>query len=110
MVFLITVGIVNYLDRSALSIVNSTISADLNLSVSQMGLLILAFSLSYAIAQLPVGGLLDRFGARLVLSVWSLAQFVGGLVHTLHQFFIARIFLGVGEAPQFPAGAKVVSE
>lgn len=67
--FLITVGIVNYLDRSVLSIVNSTISADLNLSVSQMGLLILAFSLSYAIAQLPVGGLLDRFGARLVLSV-----------------------------------------
>lgn len=112
--FLITVGIVNYLDRSVLSIVNCTISADLNLSVSQMGLLILAFSLSYAIAQLPVGGLLDRFGARLVLSVsmfvWSLAQFVGGLVHTLHQFFIARIFLGVGEAPQFPAGAKVVSE
>ncbi|WP_295947931.1 MFS transporter [uncultured Bartonella sp.] len=67
--FLITVGIVNYLDRSVLSIVNCTISADLNLSVSQMGLLILAFSLSYAIAQLPVGGLLDRFGARLVLSV-----------------------------------------
>lgn len=86
----------------------------MNLSVSQMGLLILAFSLSYAIAQLPVGGLLDRFGARLVLSVsmfvWSLAQFVGGLVHTLHQFFIERIFLDVGEAPQFPAGAKVVSE
>lgn len=53
--FFITVGIVNYLDRSVLSIVNCTISADLNLSVSQMGLLILAFSLSYAIAQLPVG-------------------------------------------------------
>lgn len=66
-----------------------------------MGLLLSAFTLSYAIAQLSVGGL-DRFGARLVLGVsmfvWSLAQFVGGLVDTLHQFFIARIFLGVGEA------------
>ena len=80
--FLITVGIVNYLDCSAISIANSTISADLNLNASEMRLLLSAFSLSYAIAQLPVGGLLDRFGSRLILGVsmfvWSLAQFVGG--------------------------------
>jgi MFS family permease len=42
--------------------------------------------------------------------VWSCAQLCGGLVHTLPQFLAARIALGIGEAPQFPAGAKVVSE
>jgi MFS family permease len=42
--------------------------------------------------------------------VWSCAQLGGGLVQTLPQFLAARIALGIGEAPQFPAGAKVVSE
>ena len=112
--FLTLAGIVNYLDRSTLSIANHSVSGELGLSASQMGLLLSAFSFSYALAQLPMGALLDRFGARLMLGVgmfvWSVAQLFGGFVQTLQQFLVARIFLGIGEAPQFPAGAKVVSE
>ncbi|MCX4165842.1 MULTISPECIES: MFS transporter [Paraburkholderia] len=112
--FLMLAGIVNYLDRSTLSIANHSVSGELGLSASQMGLLLSAFSFSYAFSQLPVGVLLDRFGARIMLGlgmlVWSVAQLFGGLVHTLPQFLAARICLGIGEAPQFPAGAKVVSE
>lgn len=114
LVFLTLAGIVNYLDRSTLSIANHSVSGELGLSASQMGLLLSAFSFSYAFSQLPMGVLLDRFGARLMLGVgmlvWSVAQLFGGLVHTLPQFLAARIALGIGEAPQFPAGAKVVSE
>ena len=112
--FLTLAGIVNYLDRSTLSIANHSVSGELGLSASQMGLLLSAFSFSYAFAQLPMGALLDRFGARLMLGVgmlvWSVAQLFGGFVHSLQHFLVARIFLGIGEAPQFPAGAKVVSE
>lgn len=112
--FLMLAGIVNYLDRSTLSIANHSVSGELGLSASQMGLLLSAFSFAYAFSQLPVGALLDRFGARLMLGlgmlVWSVAQLCGGLVQTLQQFLVARIALGMGEAPQFPAGAKVVSE
>jgi sugar phosphate permease len=112
--FLMLAGIVNYLDRSTLSIANHLVSGELGLSASQMGLLLSAFSFSYAFSQLPMGALLDRFGARLMLGVgmlvWSIAQLFGGFVQTLQQFLVARIFLGIGEAPQFPAGAKVVSE
>jgi MFS family permease len=107
-------GIVNYLDRSTLSIANHSISQELGLSASQMGMLLSAFSLAYAFSQLPIGALLDKFGARAMLGigmlVWSVAQLAGGLVNTLQQFLVARVFLGLGEAPQFPAGAKVVSE
>jgi sugar phosphate permease len=112
--FLTLAGIVNYLDRSTLSIANHSVSGELGLSASQMGLLLSAFSFAYAFSQLPVGALLDRFGARVMLGlgmlVWSCAQFCGGFVRTLPQFLVARIALGIGEAPQFPAGAKVVSE
>lgn len=107
-------GIVNYLDRSTLSIANHSVSSELGLSASQMGILLSAFSFAYAFAQLPVGVLLDKFGSRVMLGlgmfVWSAAQFSGGLITNLHQFIIARIALGVGESPNFPAGAKVVSE
>jgi sugar phosphate permease len=111
---LVISGLVNYLDRSTLSIANQSIREELGLNAAQMGLLLSAFSLAYAFSQLPIGVMLDRFGARLVLGVgmlvWSVAQMAGGFVHSLQQFLIARVFLGAGEAPQFPAGAKVFSE
>jgi MFS family permease len=113
-VLLVVSGLVNYLDRSTLSFANKAIAADLHLNASQMGLLLGAFALPYALAQLPMGVLLDRLGARITLGfgmlIWSLAQLAGGFVGTLGQFKIARMVLGVGESPQFPAGAKVFSE
>lgn len=114
LMFLLIAGIINYLDRSALSIANSEISNELGLTKIHMGYLLSAFSLSYAFAQLPIGVLLDKFGSRLMLGIgllgWSIAQLFCGLVHTLQSFFICRLILGIGEAPQFPAGAKSIGE
>lgn len=114
LILLVLSGLINYLDRSTLSIANRAVSDEMGLSASQMGLLLSAFSLPYAFAQLPMGALLDRLGARFTLGagmlLWSVAQLAGGFVRTLNQFFMARLLLGVGEAPQFPAGAKVFSE
>ena len=106
-------GVVNYLDRGTLAVANASIRADLGLSLSQMGVLLSAFSWSYALCQLPIGALVDRIGPRRLLGlgliVWSLAQAAGGLVSTFGWFILARIALGVGEAPQFPSAARVVS-
>ncbi len=114
LVLLVVAGLINYFDRIALSIANPAVSAELNLSAAEMGLLLSAFSLPYAIAQLPLGVMLDRIGARIMLGagllVWSVAQLAGGFIQTLNQFIVSRVFLGIGEAPQFPAGAKVFSE
>jgi sugar phosphate permease len=106
-------GIVNYLDRGTLSIASPAIRASLGLSLVQMGVLLSAFSWSYALCQLPVGGLVDRIGPRRLLGagliVWSVAQAAGGLVGTFGAFIAARIVLGIGEAPQFPSAARVVT-
>jgi sugar phosphate permease len=105
-------GIVNYLDRGTLAVANQLIREDLGLSLGQMGLLLSAFSWSYALCQLPVGGLVDRIGSRRLLgaglTVWSFAQIAGGLVSTSGFFVLARVVLGIGEAPQFPSAARVV--
>ncbi|HEY0491567.1 MAG TPA: MFS transporter [Telluria sp.] len=113
LVLLVVCGVINYLDRATLAVANEYIRADLGLSLGQMGLLLSAFSWSYALCQLPVGALVDKVGPRWLLGiglvVWSLAQAAGGLASTFGWFFIARIALGIGEAPQFPAAARVVS-
>lgn len=107
-------GVFNYMDRATLAVANSAVRAELGVSLSHMGWLLSAFAWSYALAQLPVGGLVDRIGPRKLfgcgLFLWSLAQAAGGLVHSFGQLFATRIVLGIGEAPQFPSAARVVSD
>ena len=111
---LVLAGCVNYVDRAALSIGNVLIRHDLGLSVADMGLLLSAFLWAYAFAQLPAGGMVDRFGPRRLLTgalaLWSLAQALAGLVTGFGQFVVVRAVLGLGEAPQFPSSARVVRD
>jgi sugar phosphate permease len=113
LILLVLTGVINYLDRATLAVANEYIRADLGLSLGQMGLLLSAFSWSYALCQLPVGALVDKIGPRWLLGtglvIWSVAQAAGGLAASFGWFVIARIVLGIGEAPQFPSAARVVS-
>jgi MFS family permease len=108
---LVAAGTLNYFDRSALAIANPLIRQELDLSLGQMGLLLSAFLWAYAIAQLPGGALVDRFGARRLLGAalafWSSAQSACGLALNLTQFTVARAGLGLGEAPMFPCAVQV---
>ena len=111
---LVVAGVINYIDRATLAVANPLIRADLGLSIADMGYLLSAFLWAYAFAQLPCGAMVDKLGPRKLLtmglSAWSLAQVLGGFVTNFGQFFGARILLGVGEAPQFPTGARVVRD
>lgn len=107
-------GIVNFLDRSALSIANTTMRGDLHLSATQIGALLSAFSLAYGLAQIPSGWMLDRMGPRTILSagmlLWSVAQMATGMVSSFAALVATRIGLGAGEAPFLPGGFKVVHD
>jgi sugar phosphate permease len=113
-VLLIAGGALNYVDRATLSVANKLIQDDLGIPVAKMGLLLSAFLWAYAFSQLPVGGLIDRYGPRRLLGLglfcWSAAQAVGGFVRSFGTFIMARLALGVGEAPLFPGGARVVRD
>ncbi|MCZ2149655.1 MAG: MFS transporter [Bryobacterales bacterium] len=113
-VLLVVGGALNYVDRATLSVANKLIQDDLGIPVDRMGLLLSAFLWAYAFAQLPVGGLIDRFGPRRMLGLglfsWSVAQAAGGFVTNFGSFVAARVALGIGEAPLFPGGARVVRD
>lgn len=114
MLLLLLAAMINYLDRSSLSVANMTIREEMGLNATEIGLLLSAFSLAYGLAQLPCGALLDRKGPRIMLGVgmfiWSLFQAAAGLVHNFTQFIFVRIGLGVGEAPMNPCGVKVIND
>ena len=111
---LVLAGCINFIDRSAVSIALPAIRTDLHLSEGEAGLLLSAFAWSYAVAQLPAGSFVDRLGARRALAaglaVWSCVQAASGLVGSLGQFIVARVALGVGEAPMFVGGARVCAD
>jgi sugar phosphate permease len=112
--FLSLAGVINYIDRGSLAIANTTIRADLGISATRMGVLLSIFSLSYAISQLPMGILLDRFDERIVLGagmfLWSATQIATGLVRGFTSFFAARIGLAVGESPFVVSAVKSVND
>lgn len=111
---LILGGALNYVDRATLSVANKMIQEELGIPVAKMGLLISAFLWAYAFSQLPIGALIDRFGPRRMLGLglfgWSAAQAAGGMVSGFSPFMAARFALGIGEAPLFPGGARVVRD
>jgi MFS family permease len=105
---------INYLDRSTIAIANPQIRAEFHMSAAQFGALQSAWSLAYALAQIPVGLLIDRLGPGILLGIsmilWSIAVAAGGLVANYTRLFIARAVLGVTESPAYPMAVRVISD
>jgi MFS family permease len=111
--WLLGIGVlINYFDRVNLSVSHASLIAAFGISDVAFGYLSSAYNLTYAILQIPVGVILDKFGVRRVQRVgtfiWSVATFCASVTPTLSGLFGARLLLGVGEAPTFPADAKAV--
>jgi ACS family D-galactonate transporter-like MFS transporter len=104
--------LVNYFDRVNLSVSQDALHQDFGISTVTFGYLLSAYSWTYALCQLPAGLLLDRFGVRRIgrisALIWSMASFAAAVSTGIGGFFAARLLLGIGEAPTFPANAKAV--
>src|ERR1700743_3602084 len=80
---LVAAGGLNLFDCASLSVANTTVRVELQLTATRMGWLLSAFSLAYGLSQLPLLGLLGRTGTRRALGgglgLWSVAQMLTGL-------------------------------
>jgi sugar phosphate permease len=105
--------VANYLDRGNLSVAAPVIMKELGISNTMMGVVLSAFVWPYAVMNLPSGWLVDRFGARLLLSaaagLWSVVAALTGLASSVGQFIGLRVVLGISEAPLFPAALKATN-
>lgn len=104
--------VICYGDRAALSAGMPSIAHEFGLTPGEIGWVLSSFLWSYFILNLPSAILLDRLGARtvgaLAVALWSMAMILGSLVATIPAFIATRVLLGIGEAPTFSLGNKVV--
>ncbi len=102
--FLITLLL--YVDRVCISSAKDSISSDLNLSDTQMGWVLGAFALGYALFQVPGGSLGDRFGVRKVMTsimvLWSIFTSFTGFAWSYVSILFFRFIFGASEAGAFP--------
>ena len=117
MVLLLVLSVViNYIDRSNLSLAVPLIQPQFGLSPLQVGSLLSAFFWTYALLQLfgVAGWLSDRFPVGWVMVggylLWSGATAVTGLVSGFSALYLARLLLGAGESVAYPCYSRVFAE
>jgi MFS transporter, ACS family, D-galactonate transporter len=111
--FLLSVAaLINYIDRSNLSIAADLIKGELHLSDLQLGTLLSAFFWTYACMQIPAGWLVDRFDVKWVYAsgffLWSVATAATGILHGFVALIVVRVILGLGESIVFPSNSKIL--
>ena len=106
-------SLINYLDRSTISLALPLVSRDLSLGPESKGVLLSAFFWSYALMQIPIGWAADRVNLRwlyaITFALWSLGQGLTGFAGSLGVLILFRLLLGVGESIYLPGGTKIVS-
>ena len=105
---------INYVDRQMIGVLKPTLAVDLNWSETDFANVIFFFQLAYAIGYIGFGRVVDligaRFGYAIAFVIWTIAHMAHGGVYSVTQFAAARFGLGIGEAGNFPAGIKAVTE
>lgn len=106
--------VINYLDRTNISVAASAISDSLDLSTVQMGLIFSAFGWTYVALQIPGGIVVDKIGARILYSFmllfWSIATLLQGFVNSFIVLLGLRASIGIFEAPAYPANNAIVTK
>lgn len=105
--------VINYLDRSNLSVAAAGLGEELKLSSVELGLIFSAFGWTYAALQIPGGLVADRIGPRILYALclwtWSLATVAQGFVKGFASLFAFRLATGAFEAPSYPINNRIVT-
>ena len=108
---LLGVGVlINFFDRICLSVAGPQLQQKLGLGPADLGVLFSAFFWTYALSQIPVGVILDRWGVtrigRWSAFLWGVASTITALASGFGGILAARCLLGIAEAASFPANSK----
>jgi sugar phosphate permease len=102
-----------YFYRVSLAVVAGDISRELHLTPQQLGSLSGILFYVYAVAQIPLGPMIDRLGSRLVISGSGILTAAGGILfsqaESLSGAMAARILIGIGTASVLMATFTVFS-
>lgn len=111
---LFAAAILNYIDRQALALLKPTIEEHLHMTDNDYAMVNNFFLAAYTIAYLISGRLVDKWGPRIGMAVfltwWSISNALTAFANSMMSLGIFRFLLGLGEAGNWPASTKAVSE
>lgn len=106
--------LINYIDRSALSLMWPSISKDLGMTKNDYAFILNVFMVAYAIGQMLSGKVFDKVGTRigfvLSIGIWSLSTIAHSIARGVASFSIFRTTLAVSEAGNWPGAVKSNAE
>ena len=112
--FVFLLAFVTYLDRVCISAAAPYISDELDLTTRQMGVVLSAFALAYAVFEIPSGWLADVIGPRKVLTRivlwWSAFTMLTGAARGYASLVAIRFLFGAGEAGALPSASNCVAK
>ena len=110
---LFLLSIITYIDRVCISVAGPRMQKDLDISPEKWGWVVGAFTLSYALFEIPSGAMADRIGARKVLTRivvwWSVFTSLTGAVSNYGLLLVTRFLFGAGEAGAYPGSSSGIS-
>ena len=113
LILLFVTVVINYLDRSNLSIAAPALFKALNIDPVRAGLVFSAFGWTYALMQIPGGWLVDKVSPRVLyagaLALWSAATLLLGFAGSFVGLIVLRLAVGALEAPAYPINNRVVT-
>src|SRR5215813_4058587 len=113
LIFLFFLMFITYLDRICIGLVGKRIITEFHLSNTQFGWVLSAFSLAYALFEIPSGIMGDRRGQKVVLTRivlwWSLFTVLTGFTTGFVSLLIVRFLFGMGESGALPNTSGVIS-
>ncbi|WP_317174984.1 MFS transporter [Hymenobacter qilianensis] len=105
---------VNYLDRAVISLLKPYLETEFNWNSGDYANIEIAFKVAYSLGMLVAGRIIDALGTKIGYALstflWSLAAIGHAFVSSTFGFSVARAFLGVTEAGNFPAAIKTTAE
>ena len=108
------INFVNFADRQVLNPLLPLLRQHFSVSDAQLGWLQTGLLIVLALASIPSGFLADRFSQPKIIAAgvlfWSAASILSGLAPTFAILFLARCFVGVGEAAYAPAAQSMISD
>ncbi|RRQ49031.1 MFS transporter [Maribacter algicola] len=105
--------VINYLDRTNISIAAAALKEDLGINAIQMGYIFSAFGWTYSILQIPGGIVADKVKSRIlypvIMALWSIATLIQGMVNSFAALLGLRASIGMFEAPSYPTNNLIVT-
>jgi len=115
LLILVAVNTINFMDRTAISVLARRIQTEFQVSDTMIGLVMgIAFTAFYATLGFPIARLLDKRRRTAILAgviaIWSGMTALCGAAASFAQLFLFRVGVGIGEAGAGPASHSLIGD